>query len=148
MKPVSYRYFPVALRWDREVLYDRINFRVDHMLDTGFLDEVRSLLSGGVAPSLNAMKTVGYVEAVRYLADDCSYDEMVELMKRNTRRFAKRQLTWFRRESRLRWYDMMEAAGNVSQQIETLAERIVEDFRKNCKGTHMSFAIDDPRRPI
>ncbi len=130
MKPARYEFFPVALRWERKELYSRINLRVDRMLAAGFLDEVRSLLSAGVAPSLNAMKSVGYVEAVEYLAGDCSYDEMVELMKRNTRRFAKRQLTWFRRERRLRWYDMREDAGDVSRQIEILAERIALDFRR------------------
>ena len=80
----------------REELYDRINKRVDSMMDAGLLDEVKSLYP---FRNLTALKTVGYRELFAYLEDKCSLDEAVELIKRNTRRYAKRQITWFKRET-------------------------------------------------
>lgn len=93
--PFSYRV--LVLHRDRAVLYDRINRRVDAMLEAGLLDETRDLLRRGIDPSINALRTIGYREAISFLQGEVPYGEMVRLMKRNTRRYAKRQLTWFRR---------------------------------------------------
>jgi tRNA dimethylallyltransferase len=96
--------FLAGLAWDRRQLYERINRRVDAMLAQGFLDEVRGLQAAGYSPDLNALQTVGYKEAFAHLEGSVPYDRMVELMKMNTRRFAKRQLTWFRPDRRIRWF--------------------------------------------
>jgi len=109
----------VGIEWERKLLYERINRRVDHMLEAGFLDEVRMLLELGFDERLKSLQTVGYKEAFALLRHEISLERMVELMKQNTRRFAKRQLTWFRPDDRIRWFkvstedDIMEAAGTI-----------------------------------
>lgn len=87
----------------REELYARIDARVDDMLDRGLLDEVQRLLQNGVPPAANAMQGLGYKELVWYLKGACTYAEAVRLLKRNTRRYAKRQLTWWRRRADAQW---------------------------------------------
>jgi tRNA dimethylallyltransferase len=96
----------VGLQWDRVKLYDRINSRVEKMLAAGFLDEVKGLVSRGYDDRYKSLQTVGYKEAFAFLRKEISYERMVELMKQNTRRFAKRQLTWFRRDGRIRWFEI------------------------------------------
>ncbi|RMH56571.1 MAG: tRNA (adenosine(37)-N6)-dimethylallyltransferase MiaA [Bacteroidetes bacterium] len=102
--PFAFR--TVVLTRDRHVLYERINRRVDLMLEAGLLDEVAGLLEAGFEPSLNPLRTIGYKEPIRYLQGEISREEMVRLIKRNTRRYAKRQLTWFRRLSDVWWVDV------------------------------------------
>lgn len=97
-----------GLAWDRKELYRRIDRRCDEMLAAGLLREVEELERRGYSPSLNALNTVGYAEAFAYRRGDITYDEMVRRMKQNTRRYAKRQLTWFRRDKRIRWLPMNE----------------------------------------
>lgn len=92
-----YRYRTVVLEMPREVLYDRINRRVDRMLQEGLVDEVRGLLEAGFSPALPALRTIGYREVFRFLDGEIDEPEMIRLIKRNTRRYAKRQMTWFRR---------------------------------------------------
>lgn len=96
----------VVLCRDRKLLYQRINGRVDAMLEAGLLEEVKGLLEDGYAPDLNPLRTIGYREPIRYLQGKISHSEMVRLIKRNTRRYAKRQLTWFRRFESYRWLEM------------------------------------------
>ena len=110
----------VGLQWERKKLYDRINFRVERMLAAGFLDEVKELVSRGYDDHYKALQTVGYKEAFAFLRKEISYERMVELMKQNTRRFAKRQLTWFRRDERIRWFDIEEES-----EIPRIAKRIL-----------------------
>lgn len=86
---------------DREVLYERINRRVDIMLREGLLEEVKRLLP---YRHLNALQTVGYREFFDYFDGKCSLEESVELLKRNSRRYAKRQMTWFRRDESIAWF--------------------------------------------
>ncbi len=95
--PFTFR--TVVLNRERSALYARINRRVDEMVRLGLLGEVRGLLDRGVEPTAIPMRTIGYREALAHLRGECSFDEMVRLIKRNTRRYAKRQLTWFRRYS-------------------------------------------------
>ncbi len=95
----------IGLHWDRQELYSRINARVDGMIESGFLDEVRQLQSMGFDDRLQALQTVGYKEAFQFLRNECSHEQMIDRMKQNTRRFAKRQMTWFRKEERIQWYD-------------------------------------------
>lgn len=96
----------IGLNMERSSLYERINRRVDIMLENGLVEEVTHLLSNGYRPDSTAMKAIGYKEVVEYLEGRVSYEEMVETLKQNSRRFAKRQLTWFKRDSRVVWFDV------------------------------------------
>lgn len=101
-----YTYRTVVLNRDRAALYDRINRRVDRMLDAGLLDEVRAVMAmDGVRLDEPPLSTIGYREPIQHLQGEIDYDEMVRLVKRNTRRYAKRQLTWFRRYDDYVWLD-------------------------------------------
>ena len=101
-----FAFAPVVLTRPRAELYDRINRRVDAMLDAGLLDENRRLLEAGIEPSANPLRTIGYREPLAHLRGEIGYDEMVRRLKQNTRRYAKRQLTWFRRRASYRWLDL------------------------------------------
>ncbi|MCP4115153.1 MAG: tRNA (adenosine(37)-N6)-dimethylallyltransferase MiaA [Desulfobacteraceae bacterium] len=94
-----------GLYMDREKLYQRIEKRVDIMLEQGLIDEVRGLLDKGYSPDLKAMQTIGYRHACDYLSGKVSYEETVRLLKRDTRRYAKRQFTWFRRQKDMVWLE-------------------------------------------
>ncbi|HBC94912.1 MAG TPA: tRNA (adenosine(37)-N6)-dimethylallyltransferase MiaA, partial [Pelotomaculum sp.] len=98
--------FMFGLRMDRASLYRRIGQRVDAMIAAGLVEEVRRLLESGYSKELNAMRSLGYKEIAACLTGEISLEEAVALLKRNTRRFAKRQLTWFRRDGRIRWLDV------------------------------------------
>ncbi|PSQ95755.1 MAG: tRNA (adenosine(37)-N6)-dimethylallyltransferase MiaA [Bacteroidetes bacterium SW_9_63_38] len=101
-----FSYTTVVLNRDRQKLYDRINQRVDRMLDSGLLDEVRAVMDiDGVQLDEPPLSTIGYREPIQHLRGEIDYDEMVQLVKRNTRRYAKRQLTWFRRYDEYTWMD-------------------------------------------
>jgi tRNA dimethylallyltransferase len=110
----------VGLQWERKRLYERINTRVEKMLAAGFLDEVKDLISRGYDDRLKSLQTVGYKEAFAFLRKEITQDRMVELMKQNTRRFAKRQLTWFRKDMRIRWFDMQD-----EEEIPRIAEEVL-----------------------
>lgn len=101
-----YRLFMFGLNMDRASLYRRIEQRVDAMIAGGLVEEVQHLLEGGYSKELNAMRSLGYKEIAAYLTGEFSLEQAVELLKRNTRRFAKRQLTWFRRDDRIRWLNI------------------------------------------
>ena len=89
----------------RQILYDRINLRVDLMIENGLLDEVKSVIK---YKHLNVLKTVGYSELFRFLEEEISFERAVELIKQNTRRYAKRQITWFKRHSDAVWLEHSE----------------------------------------
>lgn len=120
-----YNVFMVGLTWTRTALYERINARVDAMIEEGFIDEVRNLNLHGFSQSLNALRTVGYQEVMAFLRGEYPEEEVLRLIKRNTRRYAKRQLTWFRRDTRIHWYP-------ISREIEmgTIAQKIADEFRQ------------------
>lgn len=97
-----------ALTMDRERLYARINERVDIMMRDGLLSEVQGLMERGAGPALTARQAIGYKELIDYLEGRVTLDEAVELIKMRSRRYAKRQLSWFRRDDRITWIDMDE----------------------------------------
>ena len=103
--PFNYRV--ASLTMDREILYQRIEKRVDMMLEEGLLDEVRALLDSGVPADAQAMKGLGYKELVPYLRGEITLDEAVYELKLGTRHYAKRQLTWMRREEDVLWVDSL-----------------------------------------
>jgi tRNA dimethylallyltransferase len=96
----------VGLRWPRAQLYGRIDARVIAMVNEGLVEEVRGLLDAGHSPDLRSLQTVGYREAIAHLSGRISLGEMIALIQMNTRRFAKRQMTWFRPEPGIRWFDV------------------------------------------
>lgn len=102
--PYNFHYF--VLTNNRDVMYERINKRVDIMLDNGLLDEVKALVDMGLIQSDVAMQGIGYKEVFDYFDGKLSYDELSERIKQDTRHFAKRQLTWFRREPSVDWVDL------------------------------------------
>lgn len=119
-----YNPFMVGLAWNRVQLYDRIDTRVDVMIERGLVDEVKQLKHRGYDESLNALHTVGYQEVFAFLRGEYPEAEMIRLIKRNTRRYAKRQLTWFRRDERIHWYPISDES-----RIEITAHRVADEFR-------------------
>ncbi len=119
-----YNYLYMAIDMERDVLYKRIEQRVDIMLENGLLKEVETYILPYINDISTALTAIGYREAVWYFKGLCTYGEMVSLLKRNTRRYAKRQLTWLRRNSDINWLDTKDAFGQAQQLIE---ERILTD---------------------
>ncbi|ACA45626.1 tRNA (adenosine(37)-N6)-dimethylallyltransferase MiaA [Clostridium botulinum] len=101
--PYNVNYF--ILNMNREVLYERINKRVDIMMGKGLIEEVKKLESMGYTPDMQSMKGIGYKEVLFYLNGDISLDEAIYLIKKGSRNYAKRQLTWFRKDKRSIWID-------------------------------------------
>lgn len=101
---INYKLY--VLNDNRHDLYERINKRVDIMLDQGLIDEVKGLIDKGLNKDHQAAKAIGYREVFEYFNDELSYHEMVEKLKQDSRRYAKRQLTWFRRNEYSRWYSL------------------------------------------
>lgn len=101
--PYNFAYF--VLNHDRNILYDRIEKRIDIMVEQGLVDEVKSLLEYGCTPDMVSMQGLGYKEIVPYINGDYTLEEALYILKRDTRHFAKRQLTWFRREKDVIWVD-------------------------------------------
>lgn len=104
--PYNFAYF--VLNDDRAKVYERIDQRVDIMLEQGLVEEVKSLLEEGISPATVSMQGLGYKEIVAYLKGECTLEEAVYILKRDTRHFAKRQITWFKREEDVIWLNRPE----------------------------------------
>ena len=100
---VSYKGPVIGLMRDRDKLYERINLRVDMMFDAGLIEEVEQLIKFGVKPDCQAFKGIGYKEVVDYINGNIILDECRDLIKKNTRHFAKRQITWYKRMPYIEW---------------------------------------------
>lgn len=125
---IDFRSVLFGLRWCRDVLYKRIESRCDEMIAGGLLAEVEQLEARGFDDSLNALNTVGYAEAFAYRRGEISYGEFVRLFKQNSRRYAKRQLTWFIVDHRIKWIDMREgraADSAVAEIVRKFSEKEV-----------------------
>jgi tRNA dimethylallyltransferase len=107
----------IGLEAERSVIYDRINQRVDCMIEEGLLEEVEKLVS---FKNLNALQTVGYRELFRYVEGEISLEFAIDEIKKNTRRFAKRQLTWFKKNENTIWFDYLTDRQEIIQQITEL----------------------------
>ncbi|WP_462269304.1 tRNA (adenosine(37)-N6)-dimethylallyltransferase MiaA [Desulfobacter sp.] len=107
-KSDRYQSLTFGLHMDRKLLYDRINQRVDIMMAQGLLDEVKNLMNQGYSLELKSMQSIGYRHMGMYIKGDISLEEAVRLLKRDTRRYAKRQFTWFNKEKNLIWIDAKE----------------------------------------
>lgn len=105
-RPKRYDAVKIALTFaDRAVLYDRINARVDKMVSDGLFDEVKGLLDSGLSPACTSMQAIGYKEPAAYFRGEMSKNEAIELIKLSSRRYAKRQLTWLRRDTTVLWHE-------------------------------------------
>ena len=118
----------IGLTRDREELYSRIEARVDQLLDAGLIDEVSGLLKMGLTCSDISMKGIGYKEVIGFLNGEYDKEEAIRLIKLNTRHYAKRQLTWFRRYPDMRWFDLSDYAGpdeGTAVILDYIKERII-----------------------
>ncbi len=116
-KPSEYNFIKIGLLMDREELYERINQRVDSMIEKGLAEEVKKLLHRGINVNSTAMQGLGYKEMVDYCRGIKPLDEVVEIIKRDSRRYAKRQLTWFRRDKEIFWIDVKLGEKDVLKNI-------------------------------
>lgn len=112
----AFKTITIGLKAERSIIYDRINRRVDLMIENGLLKEVESLLPH---KHLNALNTVGYKELFQYLDNNWTFDFALSEIKKNTRRFAKRQLTWFRKDDTIKWFDFETDVENIIGHIES-----------------------------
>ncbi len=128
--PYDFCYF--VLTDEREALYERINLRIDEMMQEGLVEEVRSLKEMGYTRDMVSMQGLGYKEILDYLNGDCSLEEAVYILKRDTRHFAKRQLTWFRRERDVIWIPKNEYEHNEEKILEIMLAHIRERTTISC----------------
>lgn len=133
----------IGLIRERESLYRRIEARVDEQLAKGLLEETRSLLAKGYGRQLGSMKGLGYRQMAGYLAGEYPYDEAVRLLKRDTRHFAKRQLTWFRKEPGVQWVTIEER-----DTFEAVTGRLVELVHRFLDGVAEADATERRRKTV
>lgn len=124
-KPETLRFPFIAfgLTMPRDLLYSRIEHRVDIMLANGLIAEVESLLAAGYSSDNFALQSFGYRELITYLDGKCTYVEAIEKLKQNTRRFAKRQMTWFRKDTRIEWIDQEETSNVVEYILRNIGDK-------------------------
>ena len=115
-----YPFIAFCLTMPRALLYHRIEQRVDVMLANGLIAEVESLLAAGYSRDTIALQSFGYKELIAYLDGECTYMEAISQLKQNTRRFAKRQLTWFRKDTRIEWIDRESTPDTVPYLLEKI----------------------------
>lgn len=127
-EPVKdYEVLLIGLTRDRAELYDRINRRVDILVEHGLAEEVKGLMKMGLTPEHISMKGIGYKEIMEHFLGKCSLEEAVNIVKKNTRHYAKKQLTWFRRYDKMNWYNISEYDGDddaIGVIIKWLAENL------------------------
>lgn len=111
----------IGLSMERKTLYERINKRVDEMLSEGLVGEVKGLIDKGYDKNLVSMRGIGYKEIVDYLEGNTTYEEAVNILKRNTRRFAKRQFTWFLKDDNIKWFSM-DKLDEIDKTIESILD--------------------------
>ncbi|MBT8245850.1 MAG: tRNA (adenosine(37)-N6)-dimethylallyltransferase MiaA [Winogradskyella sp.] len=113
-KKRNFQTIQIGINADREIIYNRINRRVDIMLENGLLEEAKALLPN---KNLNALNTVGYKELFKHFEGEWPLDYAISEIKKNTRRFAKRQLTWYRRDETIKWFDYLEDVNHIIDYI-------------------------------
>jgi tRNA dimethylallyltransferase len=123
-KKPNYNLTMIGLKRKREELYQRINWRAEEMIEEGLVEEVRGFLKRGFSKDLLALKGLGYKEIIGYLDGEYDLKEAICLLKRNSRRFAKRQLTWFNKDQRVQWIEIAgkDSANRVASQIANMVE--------------------------
>jgi len=104
----KFNFIQFGLMLERQILYSNINTRVDAMIENGLIEEAKKILNMGYSKNLNSLNTIGYKEIIEYIDGDISLEKAIELIKRNTRRYAKRQITWFKADKRINWIDVQK----------------------------------------
>lgn len=122
---IPFNLYYYVLNMNRSVLYERINKRVDIMLEKGLIDEVRKLADMGCTADMQSMKGIGYKEILYYLQGKLTLDDAIEMIKQGSRNYAKRQLTWFRKDSRARWINKEDFTSE-----DDIVNYILEDINK------------------
>ena len=112
-----YRALKIGLTVERRELYERIDRRVERMIAEGLVEEVRALLGRGFSPGAKALRSIGYRQVCGYLAGEYGLDEAVRLTKRDTRHYAKRQLTWFNKESEIKWVEYSDNFASIYKYV-------------------------------
>lgn len=112
-----YLTFKIGLEMDREKLYRRIEERVERMIERGLLHEVEGVMKMGYGPELKPMQSLGYKQMVQFLSNECGWTEAISRMKRETRRYAKRQWTWFKADREVRWRDESSDRKKISEEV-------------------------------
>jgi tRNA dimethylallyltransferase len=112
-----YKVFKIGLKKERVVLYNRINGRVDNMLEAGWVEEVKALLRAGYSSDAKPFLSIGYRDIVLYLGSVLSYAEMVVKIKQETRHYAKRQITWFAKEKDIAWFEYPEEKELIKKEV-------------------------------
>ncbi len=125
-REIEFEFVQHGLMLDRKVLYENIETRVDKMIEDGLVEEVKEILSKGYNKNLNSLNTVGYKEIISYLENEISLERAIELIKRNTRRYAKRQLTWFNADDRIIWHKI-----ESQKDINKIADEIIRGEELN-----------------
>ena len=125
-KPSPYDFAYFVLTDDRKALYERIDRRVDKMMEQGLLEEVRALKDRGIARESVSMQGLGYKELLAYLDGEIPLDEAIRIIKRDTRHFAKRQLTWFRRERDVIWIDRQKTGQDEKKIVDYMLNILTE----------------------
>lgn len=122
-----YIHMKIGLNMERDLLFQRIENRVDHMMSRGFLEEVQSLLNKGYDESCRSMQSLGYRHILAYLRGSVSLDQAVHKMKRDSMSYAKRQLTWFKKEQDIQWYVSPDDMGRIGDRLKAFfAGRAIE----------------------
>ncbi len=112
--PPKYQFVLVGLNMDRQVLYNRINKRVDIMIQNGLVDEVKGLVDLGYADSIISMQGIGYKEILEFLRNNITLEQAIDNIKQGTRRYAKRQITWFKRIHGINWFNVDNCGNNIN----------------------------------
>ncbi len=131
--PYDFLYFVVNT--DRDTLYQRIDKRVDQMVELGLVEEVKQLKESGCTRDMVSMQGLGYKEILDYLQGEHSLEEALYLLKRDTRHFAKRQITWFKREKDVRWLNLPDYGYDLDKVLEKMIEDINERYGLENKAT-------------
>jgi len=137
VKP-EYEKYVFGLKWDRKILYERINMRVEMIIESGLIDEVKNLVKIFGRDNQIIIETVGYKEILGFLEGKLTFNETIELIKRNTRRYAKRQMTWFRKNKEIVWLEITsnsEMDSVIQKILQTISEgKSYENKNKNSLG--------------
>ena len=123
-KQSPYQFLYYVLDTDRKTLYERIDRRVDRMMEHGLVDEVKHLADMGCTRDMVSMQGLGYKEILDYLSEEISLEEAVYILKRDTRHFAKRQITWFKRERDVRWLELEQFQNDRKKVLEHILDEI------------------------
>lgn len=138
-KPSPYDFLYYVVNMERSQLYGRIDARVDQMVKDGLVEEVRELMAMGCHRGMVSMQGLGYKEILSYLEGECTLEEAVYTLKRDTRHFAKRQLTWFKRERDVRWLNLTDFGGDRAQVLAYMVSQVQDHYPISFQGREAPF---------